>query len=344
MYIHTVIIGEIMNKKYQSMDDIPVHIPANSERLIDQVRQFIRSQNKSWATEKTYIHWILKYIRFNQLKHPKDLNATHVENFLTHLAVQRHASPSTQSTALNAIVFLYKQFLQIELGELNFNYSKRRRRVPTVFTDIEAKAIIANLKGSHRLMAELMYGSGLRTNECLNLRIKDIDFGMQQVIVREGKGMKDRSTVLPSSLTEQLRNQIDKVRLLHKQDLVDGYGEVYLPYALARKYPSAAKDVAWQFLFPSARVGKDPRSHIRRRHHAHQRSIQKAVKIAIRGAKIYKHASCHTFRHSFATRLLENGYDIRTIQKLLGHSNVETTEIYTHVVKKGGMGVISPMD
>lgn len=326
------------------MDDIPAYISPHSDRLIDQIRRFIRSQNKSYATEKTYIHWILRYIRFNQLQHPKQLNSSDVERFLSHLAVSDYVSPSTQSTALNALVFLYKQFFKTELGELSFHYSKRKAQIPTVFTDTEAKAILSSLKGSHKLMAELMYGCGLRVSECLSLRIKDIDFGMQQVIVREGKGLKDRSTVLPLSITETLKTQIMKVKYTHKQDLADGFGEVYLPYALNKKYPNAAKETTWQFLFPSSRISTDPRSGIERRHHAHQRSIQKAVKVAMKNNNIHKHASCHTFRHSFATRLLENGYDIRTIQKLLGHSNVETTEIYTHVVKKGGLGVISPMD
>ncbi len=329
---------------YEPLDDIRVKISPRSGRFIDQFRSFIRYQNKSWATEKTYVHWVLRYIRFHNLKHPKELQAADIELFLTHLAVKNCVAPATQAVALNAIVYLYKQFLKIELDDLKFTYSKRRRRVPVVFTDQEAWAIINHLNGSYRLMATVMYGAGLRTSECLSLRIKDIDFGMQQIIVREGKGLKDRSTVLPTLLLAPLREQIERVKLLHAQDVLDGYGSVYLPNALERKYPSAAKSVEWQYLFPSSRIGKDPRSGIERRHHAHQRSIQKAVKASLRKEAIYKHANCHTFRHSFATRLLEKGNDIRTIQQLLGHSSVETTEIYTHVVKRGGLGVISPID
>lgn len=328
----------------QAMDDVPIPIKRDSHRFIDQLRWFIRSQNKSWATEKTYVHWILRYIRFHQLQHPKHLTPADVELFLSHLAVKDCLAPSTQAIALNAIVYLYKQFLKIDLGELRFTYSKRKKRVPVVFTHDEATNIIRRLSGSYKLMAKVMYGSGLRTSECLSLRIKDIDFGMQQIIVREGKGMKDRSSILPDSLVSALKQQIERVKLLHQQDLLDGFGSVYLPNALAKKYPSAATDVAWQYVFPSARIGKDPRSSVRRRHHAHQRSIQKAVKSAMQHLFIHKHANCHTFRHSFATRLLERGQDIRTIQTLLGHSNVETTEIYTHVIKKGALGVISPID
>jgi integron integrase len=339
--LYTVFGGGMDNYK---VDDIPINVSASSGRFIDQLRCFIRAQNKSWATEKTYIHWILRYIRFHRLEHPRNLKAADVELFLTHLAVNDCVSPSTQSIALNAIVFMYKQFMQVDLGSLQFSYSKKKKRVPVVFTNKEAMMVIAALKGSYKLMAEIMYGAGLRTSECIKLRIKDIDFGMNQIVVREGKGMKDRSTVLPETLLVRLKEQIERVKIIHKQDISDGYGEVYLPYALNKKYPSAARSIAWQYLFPSSRIGTDPRSGIERRHHVHQRSIQKKVKCSITDSNIYKHANCHTFRHSFATRLLEKGYDIRTIQTLLGHADVETTEIYTHVVNRGGMGVISPID
>jgi integron integrase len=327
-----------------TMDDVPIAIPAHPTRFLDQLRAFIRSQNKAWSTEKTYLHWIRKFILFHGKQHPTTMGAAEVEAFLSHLAVNCHASPATQATALNALVFLYAQFLSIELGQLSFDHSKRNRKVPVVFSAREATEVIAKLKGSYALMASLMYGCGLRVSECTRLRIKDIDFGMQQIIVQQGKGNKDRRTVLPSSLATLLREQIARVELLHQHDLLNGHGAVYLPYALARKYPKAATSLEWQFLFPSAVISTDPRALVERRHHLHQRSIQKAVKKAIGDAGIRKHANCHTFRHSFATRLLERGYDIRTIQELLGHSDVATTEIYTHVLNKGGLGVISPID
>ena len=325
------------------MDDVPKPISVNSPRFMDQLRLFIRAQNKSWATEKTYVHWALRFIRFHNKQDPRDMGAAEVEMFLSYLSAQ-YVSRSTQATALNAIVFMYKQFLQRDLGQLSFSYAKRQRRVPVVFSADEASRVLSLLKGRYWLMASLLYGSGLRTAECLNLRVKDIDFDLQQIIIREGKGFKDRTTILPSSLIQALHKQIHQVQKIHALDLQDGFGAVYLPNALAKKYPSAPTDLAWQFVFPSSRIGKDPRTGIQRRHHMHHRTIQKAVGKAIKQAGIHKHASCHTFRHSFATRLLEKGYDIRTIQKLLGHSDVSTTEIYTHVVKKGAMGVVSPID
>lgn len=325
-----------------TFDDVPIPLPANPVNFIDHLRVFIRSQNKSWKTEKTYVSWIRRFIFFHHKKNPKDMGAQEVEQFLTYLTVQRNVAPSTQATALNALVFLYKQFLGRELGELEFNKSKRNRNIPVVFSEPEARALLSHLKGSYLVMARIMYGSGLRISECLSLRIKDIDYDMNQIIVRNGKGQKDRSAILPPNLIEVLRNQQTKVLALHQQDLADGYGEVYLPYALSKKYPSAARSAGWQYLFPSSRIARDPRSGIQRRHHAHESSLQRAVKKAMQSAHIYKQAGCHTFRHSFATRLLERGTDIRTIQDLMGHSDIATTEIYLHIVKKGGMGVISP--
>lgn len=326
------------------MDDIPFVIPTDSVKFTHQLRTFMRSQHKAWATEKTYIHWIKNFIHFNANKHPKELGALEVERFLSHLAVNKNVSPSTQATALNAIVFMYKQFLHQDLGELDFSRTKRHRSIPVVFSVVECQRVLAELKGGHRLMAGLMYGSGLRVSECLRLRIKDIDFDRNEIIVREGKGNKSRRTMLPLSLKAELSQQMERVELLHEQDIQDGYGEVYMPYALARKYPSEAKRLAWQFVFPSTRIAKDPRSNQWRRHHSHQRSIQRAVKKAVSDAGIHKLANCHTFRHSFATHLLESGSDIRTIQSLLGHADVATTEIYTHVLNKGGLGVQSPVD
>lgn len=326
------------------MDDVPPAIPQKPVKLLDQVRQFIRRQNKSWATERTYIYWIKRYIYFHNKQHPKDLGGMHIELFLTQLAVHGQASPSTQATALNALVYLYKQFFQREIGELDFRRAKPKQKIPVVFEAAEARRVIKLLAGDQYLMASMMYGAGLRVSECLRLRIKDIDFAMQQIIVREGKGKKDRVTLLPASLIDRLQEQCLFVSSLHKKDLSDGFGEVYLPYALSKKYPSAAHSIEWQFLFPSSNRSVDPRDGKTKRHHRHQRYIQKAVKAAIDAAGIHKHANCHTFRHSFATRLLEKGYDIRTIQQLLGHSDVATTEIYTHVIRRGGLGVISPVD
>jgi integron integrase len=333
-----------MSKTYRTMEDTPPILPLNPTKLLDQLRQLIRSQHKSWATEKTYIYWIKRYILFHDKKHPKDLGPKYIENFLTYLGAHQHTSPSTQSTALNAIVFLYKQFLKCDVGDLHFQRASKKQKIPVVFDHAEAEKVIAALTGEQHLMASIMYGSGLRVTECLRLRIKDIDFAMKQLIVREGKGRKDRVTVLPTSLINLLSEQIQLVQALHQRDVSDGFGEVYMPYALARKYPSSAYSITWQFLFPSSTRAIDPRDGRTKRHHRHQRYIQKAVKSAIQITQIHKHANCHTFRHSFATRLLEKGYDIRTIQQLLGHSDVATTEIYTHVIKRGGLGVVSPVD
>lgn len=326
------------------MEDIPTYVNPNGTSFIQRLRLFIRSQNKTWATEKTYVLWIKRFIYFHNKRHPKDMGDFEVNAFLNHLSVNKNCSPATQAIALNALSFLYNQFLQKKLGQLDFKPAKRQTKIPVVFTHEEAHTVIRQLKYPYSLMVRLLYGTGLRVNECLSLRIKDIDFGMNQILVMQGKGNKQRFTILPSSLVPELKEQIQKVSAIHKQDLIDGYGEVYMPNALAKKYPSAAKSLGWQYVFPSSKISTDPQSGVQRRHHIHARSVQKAVRDAIRACGINKMASCHTFRHSFATRLLESGYDLRTIQDLLGHSDVETTEIYTHVVRKGGRGVISPID
>ena len=325
-------------------DDIPPPLPAKPVRLLDQLRYFIRQQNKAYKTEKTYVHWVKRYIFFHHKKHPKSMGATEVEAFLSDLAIAGNTSPNTQKTALNALVFLYKQFLGCDLGELQFQYAKTARNIPVVFSHAEATAVIAHLAEPYKLKAQLMYGSGLRISECCRLRVQDIDFEMNMLVVRKSKGNKDRTTLLPQVAIERLKNQIQIVSALHRQDLSNGYGEVYLPYALSRKYPRAARELGWQYVFPAAQLSVDPRSKVKRRHHIMDRSVQRMVKQAIYKAGIHKKAGCHTFRHSFATRLLEHGYDIRTIQKLLGHADVRTTEIYTHVTKQGGMGVKSPAD
>ena len=326
------------------MDDIPIVLPTNPSRLLDKVRVLIRAQNKAYATERTYIQWIKRYIRFHNKRHPAAMGAQEVEEFLSWLAVTLHCSPSTQATALNSLVFLYKQYMGRDLELLTFSKAKAKRRVPVVFTRTEAKQVIGLLNGDQQLMANIMFGSGLRVSECLRLRIKDVNLHRHEFYVRSGKGDKDRVTVLPTHIEAALQQQLASTAAQHKKDLVDGYGEVYMPYALAKKYPSASKGLAWQFLFPAIRIAKDPRDGKLKRHHRHARYIQRAVKEAVLQAGILKHASCHTFRHSFATALLENGYDIRTIQALLGHADVATTEIYTHVLNKGGLGVRSPLD
>ena len=326
------------------MDDIRYTISPNSPRLLDQIRLHIRNHGLAYQTEKTYLLWIRRYILFHRKKHPKSMGATEVGEFLSHLANARHCSVNTQRTVLNALVYLYKRFFNVELELIDYEPAKAPRRLPVVYSREEIALILGQLKGPYRIMAELMYGSGLRQAELLSLRVKDIDFTSHNIIVRSGKGNKDRSTLLPQKLVTDLKEQIQKVNLLHRQDVNDGYGEVFLPDALTRKYPSAAKEMAWQFLWPASRISRDPRSGILRRHHLHPSALRKKITIAVRQANIYKPAKSHSFRHSFATHLLESGYDIRTIQELLGHADVTTTEIYTHVVNRGNRGVVSPSD
>ncbi len=329
---------------FTPMDDVAPPVNPKSTRFLDQLRVFIRSKRLSLSTERVYLYWIRKYIHFHSKRHPQELGTEHVERFLEHLAITQQVAPGTQSSALNALMFMYKQFLNKPLEELRYQYATPRKKVPVVFSAAEANAVLNAMEGQAKIMALLMYGAGLRVMEVLRLCVKDVDFAMKQIVVREGKGAKDRITVLPESLVEALQRQVAFVQCRHAEDLVNGVGEVYLPHALARKYPNAAKELGWQFLFPSKNVSRDPRGGEIRRHHVHTRSIQKRVKLAIQEAGIHKRASCHTFRHSFATRLLEKGYDLRTIQELPGHSDNNTTEIYTHVHNKGGRGVVSPID
>ncbi len=326
------------------MEDIPHNIDPQSPRLMDRFRLFIRTSHLAYATEKTYTYWLRRYIYFHNKTHPDTLGKDDVRKFLDYLAISQNVSVNTQKTALNALVYFYHKFLKKELGDLNFTYARRPKNVPVVFTQREATAILEQLSGIHSLIAELMYGSGLRISEAIRLRVKDIDLNTHSVFVRNGKGNKDRRTILPKSLNEALSNQVLHVKSIHAQDVKDGFGRVYLPNALAKKYPYAETALAWQYLFPAGHISTDPRSNIRRRHHIGQSAVQKVVKNAIQSASIHKHAGSHTFRHSFATALLSNNTDLRTIQELLGHSDIKTTQIYTHVLGVNSQGVISPLD
>lgn len=314
-------------------------------KLLDQVRERMRVGHYSLRTERTYIAWIRRYILFHNKRHPADMGKQELESFLTYLAVDRHVSVSTQNQALNAILFLYREVFGVDLPWVdNVVRPKRHRRVPTVLSVQEVSRVLARLEGDNHLMACLLYGSGLRLMEAIRLRIKDVDFDYRQILVRDGKGAKDRVTPLPERVEPALRQQVQHVSELHAQDLRAGYGCVYLPYALNVKFPNAERELGWQFMFPSSQLSEDPRSGVMRRHHVSEKSLQRAVKRAVTQAGIHKKASCHTFRHSFATHLLERGSDIRTVQELLGHKDVQTTMLYTHVLKRGGRGVVSPLD
>ena len=297
------------------------------KRLLDQVRDVMRLKHYSLRTERSYCDWIERFIRFHRMRHPREMSEAEVSAFLTHLARDGQVAASTQNQALSAILFLYQQVLRQEIGWLdNVERASRPARLPVVLTRDEAKRILHHLHGTFRLMAELLYGSGLRLMECVQLRTKDIDFAYAKIVVCDGKGAKDRVTMLPVTLAAPLERHLQKVRAQHEQDLEDGFGEVYLPHALGRKYRNAGREWAWQFVFPSARISTDPRTGERRRHHVEESSLQLAMKKAVRASGVNKPASCHTLRHSFATHLLENGYDIRTVQELLGHSPREITK------------------
>lgn len=312
--------------------------------LLQRVRDLIRRKHYSIRTEEAYLSWIKRFILFHGKRHPETMGEVEIERFLSHLAGDREVAAATQNQALNAVVFLYKQVLGRELGEIeNIVPAKRPERLPTVFDREEVWRVLSQLQGEMRLVASLLYGSGLRLLECLRLRVKDLEFPRQQLIVRCGKGAKDRVTLLPSELTAALQLQLDTARAVHQADLAEGCGEVYLPYALERKYPDAPRQWGWQYVFFAKKRAIDPRSGKERRHHLHESVVQKAVRQAVREAGLTKPGSCHTFRHSFATHLLEDGYDIRTVQELLGHKDVKTTMIYTHVMQKGAMAVRSPL-
>lgn len=316
------------------------------ETFLEKCRQVMRLKHLSYRTEETYLPVIRRFIEFHGgRRHPKDMGAPEIRAYLSHLAVEGNVAASTQNVAFSALLFLYRDVLHIELPAIDqVERAQRPARLPEVFTREECRAVLARLEGVPRLMAGLLYGSGLRLMECVRLRVKDVDFDRGQITVREGKGEKDRVTMLPQSLIQPLRSQLAKAKLLHEEDLAAGHGAVYLPYALERKYPNAGKEWGWQYVFPASKRSTDPRSGITRRHHLAEDVLQRAVRAAVKQAGIVKKASCHTFRHSFATHLLEDGYDIRTVQELLGHKDVSTTMIYTHVLNRGGRGVRSPLD
>lgn len=314
-------------------------------KLLDQTQAVLRTKHYSIRTERAYVDWIKRYILFHDKTHPAQMGAPEVEAFLSHLAVAGKVAASTQNQAKSALLFLYREVLAIELPWLdNVTQAKTPQRLPVVLTASEVKSVLNRLDGTLWLMASLLYGGGLRLMECVRLRVKDVDFEMRQVTVREGKGFKDRVTMLPEGSIAPLQAHLARVRALHEEDVAEGYGAVYLPYALEKKYPNAAKEWGWQYVFPSRSLSVDPRSGLTRRHHADEKSLQRAVKGAAQRAGIAKPATPHTFRHSFATHLLQAGYDIRTVQELLGHKDVQTTMIYTHVLNKGGRGVTSPLD
>jgi integron integrase len=310
--------------------------------LFDVVRDALRTQHYAQKTEKTYMHWIKQYVRFIKPTHPREAGVDGVKRFITHLAVDRQVSASTQNQALAALKFLYKLY-EIDLGDLDIIHAKKSTWLPTVMTHDEAMRVIEQLNGQYRIMAQLLYGAGLRLMECLRLRVKDIDFENRTIMLRDTKSNRDRVSVLPESVVSALMLHLAKVKAQHTEDLANGRGEVELPFALDRKYPNAPFEWAWQYIFPAGQFSTDPRSGHVRRHHVYETSVQKMVKLATKKAGIHKHVTTHTFRHSFATNLLQNGYDLRTIQELLGHKDIKTTMIYTHVSMKGS-GVISPLD
>ncbi len=317
----------------------------NKPKLLTQVQEAIRTRHYSLRTEEAYLNWIKRFILFHNKRHPTEMAEQEINQYLTYLAVKGRVAASTQNQALCAILFLYKEVLKKEIGYLeDITWAKKPKRLPVVFTQTEVKAVIRQLEGVKWIMANLLYGSGLRLMECLRLRVKDIDFEYKQLTIRDAKGNQDRVTMLPDIVVEKLKKHLKGVKKQQEQDLKAGFGTVYLPHALERKYKNANQEWGWQYVFPASQLSIDPLSGIKRRHHLDETVLQKAVKEAIRKAGITKHASCHTLRHSFATHLLQDGHDIRTVQELLGHKDVKTTMIYTHVMKQGGMGVKSPAD
>ncbi len=315
-----------------------------AQRLQDQIRERMRTRHLSYRTEQTYLGWILRFIRFHGIRHPQDMGTAEVEAFLTHLAVDRNVSASTQNQALNALLFLYREVLGQPFGQLDsVTRARRPKRIPVVLSMEEVARVLHNLRGAHWLICCLQYGSGLRLMESVRLRVKDLDFAHRAILVRDGKGAKDRVVTLPGELIVPLQRHLAARRTLFERDSATGHEAVSIPFALERKYPAAARSWMWQYVFPATRIGTDPRSGQQRRHHVDESAVQRALRNAVRVAGIDKPASCHTLRHSFATHLLERGADIRTVQEQLGHSDVRTTQIYTHVLQRGGLAVCSPL-
>ena len=337
--------GGVMEQKPQKRGVATGAGAGGKTRLMDEVRARIRAKHYSLRTEQAYLGWIREFILANGRRHPRTLGGPEVEAFLSQLAVERHVAASTQNQALSALLFLYREVLRIELPWMDSVLrAKRPRRLPTVLSVEEVRKLLSMLEGRTWLMASLLYGTGMRLMECLRLRVKDVDFARGEILVRNGKGGKDRRTVLPRTLEEPLRREIERARVLHALDLAEGFGETPLPDALSRKYPDAGREFGWQFVFPADRRAVDPRGGGVHRHHVDDAVLARALKRARAQAGIDKLLSAHTLRHSFATHLLEAGYDIRTIQELLGHKDVATTQIYTHVLNRGGRGVRSPLD
>ena len=314
-------------------------------KLLEQLRESLRVRHYSLRTEDAYVDWVRRFILFHAKRHPNAMGAPEVQAFLTHLAVDRHVSPSTQNQAKAALLFLYRHLLAVDLPWLSeVIQAKRQPRLPVVLTPGEVRTLLGQMEGGMALVAQVLYGTGMRLMEGLRLRVKDVEFERREIVVRDGKGGKDRVTMLPDCLVEPLRKHLEKVRALHERDVAEGFGEVYLPDALAEKVKAAPRAWGWQWVFPSGLRSVDPRSGATRRHHLQPESVQKAVRVAARAGELVKPVSPHVLRHSFATHLLAAGYDIRTVQELLGHKDVATTMIYTHVLNRGGRGVASPLD
>ena len=341
---NSVVIGT-KTREFQ-VSTIPAQAAGERKaKFLDQLRTFMRTRRYSRRTEQAYIDWVRRFILFHGKRHPRQLGEDEVVEFLSELAVKRKVSASTQNQAFCALLFLYQKFLERKLGSLEGTLrSQRPARLPVVLSREEVRAVLAHIRPPYRLMLELVYGSGLRLLECLRLRIKDVDFDYGRIVVRDGKGAKDRITMLPGRLRRSLKEHLAHAKAVHERDLQLGFGSVYLPDALQRKYPNAHRSWMWQYVFPAAKRSVDPVSGRVQRHHVLEKNLQNAVARAVRAAGITKPASCHTFRHSFATHLLEDGYDIRTVQELLGHKDVSTTMIYTHVLNTPGIGVRSPLD
>lgn len=335
-----------LKKEATNLQVVPLSAVTDKKRkLLDQLREALRSRHYSRNTETTYVHWVKRFIFFHHVRHPQEMAEPEINAFLTHLAVKDHVSASTQNQALCALIFLYRYVLEKKTGDLGEVIRARKpKRLPVVMTKSEVKTVLDNLVGDKWLMAYLMYGSGLRLMECLRLRVQDVDFNLNQIIVRDGKGNKNRITMFPASIKKASAEHLNNVKKIHAEDIAKGFGRVLMPDALIRKYPNASKEWRWQWIFPQETLWHNKVTGERGRHHIDESIVQKAVKNAVTEAGLVKRATCHTFRHSFATHLLEDGYDIRTVQELLGHKDLKTTMIYTHVLNKGPAAVRSPAD